>query len=94
MEFKLTRSQIEAWTNLPKRQRACIEAMLAGHYSDKAIARVIGLSAATVAEHLKAARAKLGVTSRIALVLTAQLLELREQLNGAEDRRTVIATKN
>jgi len=80
VDLKLTKAQIEAWGKLTKRQRACIDAMLAGHYSDKAIARAVGLQVNTVMDHLKQARAKLGVVGRIELVLTAERLHLREQM--------------
>src|SRR5690349_24616126 len=78
MGLTLSDRQIKAWAKLTKRQRACIDAILRGHFSDKAIAQVLGLKAYTVADHLKQARWKLGLRSRTALALTALLLTLRE----------------
>jgi len=68
----LTDAQIAAWKKLTKRQRECVEALRSGYYSNKSIARALGLEPYTVAEHFAGARAVLGVRSRIELALIAE----------------------
>ena len=96
VRLTLSNEQIKAWAKLTKRERACIDAMLSGHYSDKAIARVVGLQAYTVADYLKQARSKLGITSRTGLALTALLLTLREEpsAGGIERMNNVASAPN
>jgi DNA-binding CsgD family transcriptional regulator len=68
----VTDTQLAAWDKLTRRQRDCIEALRRGHYSNKAIARVVGVDVYTVADHFGKARAILGVNSRIGLALIAE----------------------
>jgi len=68
----VTDTQLAAWSKLTKRQRDCIEALRRGHYSNKAIARAVGVDVYTVADHFAKARAILGVNSRIGLALIAE----------------------
>jgi DNA-binding CsgD family transcriptional regulator len=76
----LTDAQIKAWARLTRRQRQCIDAMRAGHCTNKAIARVVGLQPNTVHEYLTSARLALGVRHRVELALIAERMHVREQL--------------
>jgi len=79
----VTDAQIAAWNKLTKRQRDCIEALRRGHYTNKAIARAVGVDVYTVADHFARARAILGVNSRIGLALIAERMH---HLEVARDR--------
>ena len=68
----VTDAQLAAWKRLTKRQRDCIEALRAGLYTNKGIARALGLDVYTVADHFAKARSTLGVHSRIGLALIAE----------------------
>jgi DNA-binding CsgD family transcriptional regulator len=73
----LTDAHIKGWARLTPRQRQCIEALRAGHCTDKAVARAVGLQVHTVMEYLAGARSLLGVHHRIELALIAERMHVR-----------------
>jgi len=79
----VTDIQLAAWNKLTKRQRECIEALRRGQYSNKAIARSVGVDFYTVADYFANARAILGVNSRIGLALIAERID---HLRAVRDR--------
>jgi len=73
----LTEAQIAAWKKLTKRQRDCLEALRAGHSTNKSIARALNVDPETVAEYLAGARAALGVRHRVELALIAERIHAK-----------------